>query len=172
MDLTTSQREVLNALVNGYGRLDGPVTAGEIADESGRSPGTIYDLMGLLKSVGLVESVAGPNGGYVPTGTAFEALGREEAGDDGGEPLGLAHEHDRVDVEVESIGLSAVHHPDKCAATVTFRESVTRFGVGDAVIVGPTPRSGLVVVGEVVASDEGRNELRLDVGRIEAPLRE
>lgn len=170
MDLTSSQRGILNALVNRYEPQGEPVTAVDVGEESDRNAGTIYDLMGLLKSIGLVESVAGPNGGYVPTDAAYEALGRRRG--DEGEPLGLAHGYDRVDVGVEAVRFSGVHNPHKCVATVTFRESVTRFGVGDAVVVGPTPRSGLAVVGRIAAVDESRNELRIEVSSLEAPLQE
>lgn len=170
MDITESQREILNELVNGYERREEPVPAPDLADATDRHVGTIRGLMQLLKSIDLVEGVAGPDGGYVPTETAFETLDRRR-GDDG-ETLGLAHEYERADVAVEEVRFTAVHHPDKCVATVTLRESVGRFGVGDPVVVGPTPMAGLAIAGAVEAVDEGRNELRLAVGRLEAPLRE
>ncbi|WP_435064216.1 TrmB family transcriptional regulator [Halobaculum sp. EA56] len=170
MDLTSSQREILNALVNGYETTESPMPATEIAEVCDRHVGTIRNLMQMMKSLGLVEGVPGSEGGYVPTDRAFDALDRERGED--GETLGLAHDYDRVDVAVESIDFTNVHHPEKCRARVTFRESVARFSVGDPVIVGPTPNSGLVLAGQVEAADEGRNELHLDVARLEAPLEE
>jgi len=170
MDLTSSQREILNTLVNGYEADESPTPATEIADLCDRHVGTIRNLMQMMKSLGLVEGVPGSEGGYVPTEAAFEALGRSP--DEGGETLGLAHDYDRVDVAVESIDFTTVHHPEKCRTRVTFRESVVRFAVGDPVVVGPTPNSGLVIAGQVEATDEGHNELHLDVARLEAPLRE
>jgi len=144
--------------------------ATEIAEVCDRHVGTIRNLMQMMKSLDLVEGVPGSAGGYVPTDRAFEALDRER--DEGGETLGLAHDYDRVDVAVESIDFTNVHHPETCRARVTFRESVARFSVGDPVIVGPTPNSGLVLAGQVEAADEGRNELHLDVARLEAPMEE
>ncbi|MFC7138110.1 TrmB family transcriptional regulator [Halobaculum litoreum] len=169
MDLTSSQREILNTLVNGYEDADSPMPATAIAETCDRHVGTIRNLMQMMKSLDLVEGVPGSEGGYVPTDAAYEALGRDR-GDDG-ETLGMAHEYDRVDVAVEAIDFTNVHHPEKCTAKVTFRESVARFSVGDAVVVGPTPNSGLVIAGEVEAIDEGRNQLHLDVASLEAPLR-
>ena len=170
MDLTSSQREILNTLVNGYEATESPMPATEIADVCDRHVGTIRNLMQMMKSLGLVEGVPGSEGGYVPTDAAFAALDRDPEASGDGETLGLAHGYDRVDVAVESIDFTNVYHPEKCRATVTFRESVTRFSVGDPVIVGPTPKSGLVITGQVEATDEGRNVLHLDVARMEAPL--
>ncbi|PSQ06857.1 TrmB family transcriptional regulator [Halobacteriales archaeon QS_6_71_20] len=170
MDLTSSQRDILNTLVNGYETSDSPMPATEIAEVCDRHVGTIRNLMQMMKSLGLVEGVPGSEGGYVPTEAAFDALGRSP--DEGGETLGLAHDYDRIDVAVEAIDFTTVHHPEKCRARVSFRESVARFDVADPVVVGPTPNSGLVMAGQVEATDEGRNELHLDVARLEAPLRE
>lgn len=170
MDLTSSQREILNTLVNGYEETESPMPATEIAEVCDRHVGTIRNLMQMMKSLGLVEGVPGSEGGYVPTDAAFEALDRDPDDEGDGETLGLAHDYDRVDVAVESIDFTNVHHPEKCRATVTFRESVARFSVGDPVIVGPTPNSGLVITGQVEATDEGRNVLHLNVKRMEAPL--
>ncbi|MFC7099013.1 TrmB family transcriptional regulator [Halobaculum marinum] len=169
MDLTSSQRDILNTLVNGYETDESPMPATEIAEVCDRHVGTIRNLMQMMKSLGLVEGVPGSEGGYVPTDAAYEALDRDRAG--GEEMLGLAHDFDRVDVAVESIGFTNVHHPEKCRARVTFRESVARFDVGDPVIVGPTP-NGLVIAGEVEATDEGHNVLHLAVYNLEAPLSE
>jgi len=44
--------------------------------------------------------------------------------------------------------------------------------VGAPVVVGPTPNAGLVIAGQVEATDEGHNELHLGVARLEAPMRE
>jgi predicted transcriptional regulator len=170
MDLTSSQREILNALVNGYEASESPMPATEIAEVCDRHVGTIRNLMQMMKSLGLVEGIPGSEGGYVPTDAAFAALGRDPDAAADGETLGLAHDYDRVDVAVESIDFTNVHHPDKCRATVTFQESVTRFSAGDPVIVGPTPNSGLVLTGQVEAVDEARNALHVTVARLEAPM--
>ncbi|UIP01392.1 TrmB family transcriptional regulator (plasmid) [Halobaculum sp. CBA1158] len=169
MDLTSSQREILNTLVNGYESTESPMPATEIAEVCDRHVGTIRNLMQMMKSLDLVEGVPGSDGGYVPTERAFEALDRDR--DDDGETLGLAHDYDRIDVAIEEIDFVNVHHPEKCRARVSFRGSVARFDVGDPVVVGPTPNSALVLAGQVEAIDESRNELNLDVARMEAPLR-
>lgn len=170
MDLTSSQRDVLNVLVNGYQKTESPMPATEIAETCDRHVGTIRNLMQMMKSLNLVEGVPGSQGGYVPTDRAFEALDRRP--DEDGETLGMAHDYDRIDVDVETIDFTNVHHPDRCRVRVRFRESVERFNVGDPVVVGPTPSAGLVIAGQVLAVDPGRNELHLDVARLEAPLAE
>lgn len=168
MDLTSSQQEALNAIVNGYEATESPVTAEAIAAEVDRHPGSIRDQMQVLKSVGVVESVMGPTGGYQPTEAAYEALGRRRL--DETETLTLAHGYERIDATVADIDLTNVHHPERCRARVRFQQSIGRFSAGDPVVVGPTPSAGLVLAGQVTAIDEAANELHVEVARMEAPV--
>lgn len=167
MDLTSSQQETLNALLNAHETSDGAVSADDIAATVDLHPGSVRDQMQVLKSAGLVESVMGPTGGYEPTSRAFEVLDRERLEDV--ETLPLAHGYERIDATVASIDFTNVHHPTACRARVRFQQSVSRFTAGDPVVVGPTPRTGLVLAGEVDALDTAANELQLDVTRLDAP---
>jgi predicted transcriptional regulator len=63
-----------------------------------------------------------------------------------------------------------VHHPTECRAWVGFETSIPELGVGDPVVVGPTPKTDLVVVGEVYATTETDDRLLIDVVRMEAPM--
>jgi len=174
MELTTSQRELLTTLANEYEDRDEDeggswVKSGALADAAGRNPGTVRNRMGPLRSLGLVEGRAGRDGGYRPTDRAFEVLGRRRF--DAAETLGVAHGYERLDVTVDEIAFTSVHHPERCRARLRLHDAVSRFDPGDPVVVGPTPEAGLVVAGSVAARREGTSELLLDVARLEAPFR-
>jgi predicted transcriptional regulator len=168
MDLTARQREILATLTDGHRRTDAPVTAEEIADELDRHPGTIHNHMQVLGTLGLVEGFTGPHGGYEPTDAAETALGGTEPS--GGEALTLAHEFDRLDVTVDEISFRSVRHPSTCRALVRFSGARSSMTVGDPVVVGPTPGTGLVVAGEVLVYDDEAAEALLDVTAVEAPV--
>lgn len=168
MELTTSQRELLTVLANEHEE-GSWVKSDALAAAADRDPGTVRNRMGPLRSLGLVEGRAGRNGGYRPTERAFEVLDRRRLDD--AETLGLAHDHERLDVTVDEVEFTSVHHPERCRARLTLHDSVSRFDPGDPVVVGPTPGGGLVVAGTVEARREGASELLIDVARLEAPLR-
>lgn len=170
IDLTNSQRTTLTALVNEYQSTDSTVSARVIAEETGRNSGTIRNQMQTLSAVGLVDSVAGPEGGYEPTDAAYRILERRQLDD--AETVTLARDYDRVDATVDEIDFTNVHHPDLCRAQIHFQQSVRELEEGDPLVVGPTPVSDLVVVGAVVATDGTTNTVVVDVGRIRAPMPE
>lgn len=168
MDLTARQREILGTLVDGHRRTNALVTAEEIADELDRHPGTVHNHMQVLGTLGLVEGVTGPQGGYEPTPAAKEALGGGEP--EGGESLTLAHAFDRLDVTVDEISFRNVNHPSVCRALVRFSGAHSSIAVGDPVVVGPTRGTALVVAGEVLVYDDEADEALLDVSVAEAPV--
>ncbi|WP_284010938.1 TrmB family transcriptional regulator [Haloarcula pelagica] len=168
IELTSSQQRTLTALVNRHQSADAPVKGRVIADEIDRNLGTVQNQMQSLAALGLVESVSGPSGGYEPTDLAYEAIGRDRTDD--AESVTLAREYERVDVTVEEINLTGVHHPEKCQARVHLQDSVAQFDVGQAVALGPTPVAGLVVAGTVKAVDTTNNQLVVDVAQLEAPV--
>ena len=168
IDLSSSQRAALVALVNEYQATESPVTAQTIAEELDRTAGTLRNQMAGLKALGLVESVSGPGGGYEPTETAYDELDRQRLDD--AEPVTLAHEYERVDAVVDEISFTNVHHPDQCRAHVHFQRSVRGLAAGDAIAVGPSPISQLVVLGVVEAVDRTANVVVVDVRRMEAPV--
>jgi len=170
IDLSTTQVQLLTTLVNEHEQADAPVTSGAVADVLDRSPGTIQNQLTNLQSVGLVESVQGPTGGYRPTATAYAVLDRETL--DNAETVTVSQEFERVDATVEEIELTNVHHPTECTAHVHFQASLPEISAGDPIVVGPTPSSALVVAGEVTAVTDTADEVILDVRRMDAPVTE
>lgn len=168
LELSASQRQTLTALVNGYQQSERPVKGDRIAELVDRTPGTVRNQMQHLKSLGLVEGVPGPKGGYEPTEAAFEVLGREDLEERA--TVTLSGEYERVDVTVSEIDFPNVNHPEECTARVRFQASARHVEVGDPVVVGPTPRADLVVGGRVQAVNDTADEVLLDVSVLEAPV--
>lgn len=170
MELTSRQQEVLTELLNGYQSTESPMTGEDLADAVDLHPGTVRNQMQGLKALNLVEGIPGPKGGYKPTVDAYEALDQHSLDDI--ESLVLAHGYDRIDIVVDEIDFVDVNHPEECRARITYRQSIDHLDVGDSIVVGPTPKTRLVLGGEVVSLDTSADELLLDVIRLEAPVDE
>jgi Predicted transcriptional regulator, contains C-terminal CBS domains len=171
IELTTSQRSILQELVNLYGESDSAVKGEEIADEVNRNPGTIRNQMQSLKALQLVEGVPGPKGGYRPTAAAYDALQMEQM--DQAADVPLSHNGDLVPkANVEQIDLTSVHHPEECRAKVRLRGSISAFSESDSVTVGPTPLSKLRIDGTVEGKDDTNNSLILTIDDMQAPVGE
>ena len=169
IELTTSQRSILQELVNLYRESESAVKGEEIAAEVNRNPGTIRNQMQSLKALQLVEGVPGPKGGYRPTATAYDALQMEQMDDAADVPL--AHNSEAVPkANVEQIDLTSVHHPEECRAKVRLRGSISGFSKGDSVTVGPTPLSKLRIGGTVEGKDDTNNSLILTIDDMRAPV--
>jgi len=139
IELTSSQKSILSALINLYGEEEDAVKGEAIAEEVDRNPGTIRNQMQSLKALQLVEGVPGPKGGYKPTSNAYEALDIQRMDEPARVPI--QHEGEEVDgVNVDGIDLSSVHHPELCRAEIHVQGSVRDFHEGDSVTVGPTRR--------------------------------
>jgi predicted transcriptional regulator len=168
IELTPSQKTILNALINLHRETEDAVKGEDIAEEVDRNPGTIRNQMQSLKALQLVEGVPGPKGGYKPTATAYEALEIQQMDEPAAVPL--QHEGDSVeDANVEEIDLSSVHHPELCRAEIHLQGSVREFHEGDTVTVGPTPLSKLLIEGVVDGKDDTSNILILRIEGMEAP---
>lgn len=170
VDLSGSQRRIVTVLVNEYQASGDPVKGSRIADVIDQRPTTVRNTMQGLKSLNLVEGVPGPAGGYRPTDAAFDILQREDL--DERASVTLSRDFERVDVTVDRIRFPNVFHPTECTAHVHFQGSVEQVSVGDPIVVGPTPRSHLVVAGEVEAINDTADEILVDVASMEAPLTE
>ncbi|ESP88731.1 HTH domain-containing protein [Candidatus Halobonum tyrrellensis] len=168
IELTDSQRKILNELVNLYRETEDAVKGERIADAVGRNPGTIRNQMQSLKALQLVEGVPGPKGGYKPTANAFEALDLQSLDEPAATPL--SHEGEKLDnVNVQEINLTSVHHPELCRAEIHLQGSVRDFHEGDTVVVGPTPLSKLEITGTVNGKDETSSVLILKLDGMKAP---
>lgn len=168
IQLTSSQKRVLTALVNLAENTDRPVSGSEIAETIDRNAGTVRNRMQSLRDLRLVEGVPGPAGGYLPTDGAYDTLGVTRMDGAASTPVTV----DGVPVEgvnVEEIDLSTVAHPELCRAKLVIRGPVDRFEVGDRVTVGPTPAAGLRLSGVVDATNLDGNTLLLRIDGMETP---
>lgn len=171
IELTSSQKTILTALINLYREHEDAVKGEDIAEEVNRNPGTIRNQMQSLKALQLVEGVPGPKGGYKPTANAYEALDVDQMDEPAAVPL--FHNGEAVETaNVEEIDLSSVHHPELCRAEIHLQGSVRDFHEGDNVRVGPTPLSKLVVEGAVDGKDDTSNILILRIEDMRAPTEE
>ncbi|WP_136589204.1 Rrf2 family transcriptional regulator [Salinigranum halophilum] len=171
IELTSSQKTILTALINLYRESESAVKGEDIAEEVNRNPGTIRNQMQSLKALQLVEGVPGPKGGYKPTANAYEALDVDQMDEPASVPL--FHNDEQVEgVNVDGIDLSSVHHPELCRAEIHVQGSVRDFHEGDNVQVGPTPLSKLVIRGTVDGKDDTNNILILRIDGMEAPVGE
>jgi predicted transcriptional regulator len=168
IELTPSQKSILQELINLYKESESAVKGEDIADEVDRNPGTIRNQMQSLKALQLVEGVPGPKGGYKPTATAYDALQIEQMEQAADVPL--YHEGELVPgANVEQIDLTSVHHPEECRAQIKLRGSISKFSEDDSVTVGPTPLSKLQIVGSLEGKDDTNNSLILTIDDMQAP---
>jgi predicted transcriptional regulator len=171
IELTSSQKTILTALINLYRESESAVKGEDIAEEVNRNPGTIRNQMQSLKALQLVEGVPGPKGGYKPTANAYEALDVDQMDEPATVPL--FHNDEQVEnTNVDGIDLSSVHHPELCRAEIHVQGSVRDFHEGDSVRVGPTPLSRLVIRGTVDGKDDTNNIIILRIEGMEAPVGE
>jgi predicted transcriptional regulator len=171
IELTPSQKNILQELVNLYRESESAVKGEDIAEKVDRNPGTIRNQMQSLKALQLVEGVPGPKGGYKPTATAYDALQIQDMEDAAEVPL--LHENDPVeDANVEEIDLTSVHHPEECRAEIKLQGSIANFHEGDSITVGPTPLSKLRIIGTLEGKDDTNNILILTIDGMQAPAEE
>ena len=166
LELSASQKRILTSLVNLADDEESVICGREIADGIDRNPGTVRNRMQSLRSLGLVEGVAGPDGGYKPTEKAYDVLDLRRLRDS--EPVPVERSGTPVEgVTVREIDLSSVNNPELCRAEVVLHGSVRPFAGGDRVTVGPTPTAGLRLSGVVDAADIDGNTLMIRVDSME-----
>lgn len=166
-ELTDSQMKILQNLVDLY--REKAIKGKHIARMIDRSPGTIRNQIQSLKALQLVEGVPGPKGGYKPLANAYNALDIQEMNES--ESVSLIHNNDPVEnLNVQEINLISVHHPKKCRAEIHVQGVAPDIHEGDSVTVGPTPKSYLVISGQVDNIIETGNILILSIENMEAPI--
>jgi len=171
IELTPSQKNILQELVNLYRESESAVKGEDIAEKVDRNPGTIRNQMQSLKALQLVEGVPGPKGGYKPTATAYDTLQIQEM--DQAAEVPLRHNDELVEhANVEEIDLTSVHHPEQCRAEIQLQGSIKGFHEGDDVTVGPTPLSKLQIIGRLQGKDDTSNKLILKIDDMRAPAGE
>jgi predicted transcriptional regulator len=161
--LTAVQREVLLALIDLYYKSQGDAVKGKsIAKVINKNPGTIRNQMQSLRSLGLVEGVPGPKGGYRPTVEGYKILNFEDV--EGGVNVPIVHKNVVVEESnVTKIELVSISSPDKCGATIHIMGSVKKFNAGDIIRIGPTPVNRLVMRCRIVGRDDINNLLLVNV---------
>ncbi len=158
MDLTPVQRDILTALINIHRREGRAVKGEEIAELIDRNPGTIRNQMQSLKALNLVEGVPGPKGGYRATGTAYEVLCIDHAGDVVEVPV--IKNGVRVDgATANEIIFNKVMRHDSCDGVVRITGNVRDFNIGDEIEIGPTPVNRLYIKGEITGRDDTMSRL-------------
>ncbi len=167
IELSSSQREVLKTLVDIFGREEKAVKGREIAERTGRSPGTVRNQMQSLKALGLVEGIPGPKGGYKPTTEAYESLDIEEMNESASVPL--LRNGKKIDANVVEVDLTSVHHPSLCRAEIRGEGEIRSFREGDEIEIGPTPISRLVIRGTVDGKDQTEGVLICKIDEMKAP---
>jgi predicted transcriptional regulator len=171
IELTPSQKTILQELINLYRESESAVKGEDIASKVDRNPGTIRNQMQSLKALQLVEGVPGPKGGYKPTATAYDTLKIQEM--DQAADVPFRHEGELVSgANVQEIDLTSVHHPELCRAEIKLQGSIAEFDEGDEITVGPTPLSKLLVEGKLEGKDDTNNSLILTIDNMEAPAGE
>ncbi len=163
MKLTPVQREVLLALIDLYCKSHGDAVKGEsIADIINKNPGTIRNQMQSLRSLGLVEGVPGPKGGYRPTVEGYRILNFEGIEHTVNVPI-VRKNAVVKGLTVTRIELPGISSPDKCSATVHIIGPIKKLNVGDIIRIGPTPVNKLIMRCKVVGRDDINNVLLVNV---------
>jgi predicted transcriptional regulator len=171
IELTPSQKTILQELVNLYKESESAVKGEDIAEEVDRNPGTIRNQMQSLKALQLVEGVPGPKGGYKPTANAYDALQMHDLDQPADVPLQLNGEV-VAKANVEEIDLTSVHHPENCRAEIKLQGSIGDIHEEDSMTVGPTPLSKLQIIGTVEGKDDTSNVVVLTIDDMRAPAGE
>ena len=169
MELTHVQRDLLTALININHVENRAVKGEEIAEQIDRNPGTIRNQMQSLKTLGLVESIAGPKGGYRATTAAYDALSIDKSGEEVIVPIirnGIAVEG----VSASEIVFDKIMQPPHCGGVIRIIGNIRVFNIGDEIEIGPTPVNKLLIRGKVVGRDDTMSRLILEVtGLISIP---
>jgi predicted transcriptional regulator len=162
MELTSIQKEILTALINLYRQHKHAIKGEMIAEVINRNPGTIRNQMQALKSLGLVEGVPGPKGGYKTTGATYEVLSIDEMEDEVVVPI-YRNQQYMNNLTAAEISFTTVRHPDTCNGIIRILGDIRIFDTGDLIQVGPTPVNKLVIRGKVVGRDDSSNSLLFSI---------
>ncbi len=163
MKLTSVQREVLLALIDLYNKSMGKAVKGEdIAGLITKNPGTIRNQMQSLRSLGLVEGVPGPKGGYRPTTEGYKTLSFDRHEKEVTVPI-FSSGYIMEGINVTSIELISIPDSKKCKATVHVIGNIKTLNVGDVIKIGPTPINRLIILGRILGRDDMDNVLLIEI---------
>ncbi|RAP46999.1 MAG: hypothetical protein BZ135_02860 [Methanosphaera sp. rholeuAM6] len=157
--LTSVQKEILQSLINLYRKSKcTSVKCESIADLMGRNSGTIRNQMQSLRSLGLVQGVPGPRGGYKPTLEAYHTLNIENDPCEIHVPI---HVNNKLvsDISVNKIEFTNILRPGACEATITVLGDIKQLDLDNQIKIGPTPVNNLTVIGTIIGRDDVDNAL-------------
>ncbi len=168
LELTQIQKDILYALVTIYkNKGGGSVKGEEIAELINRNPGTVRNQMQALRSLGLVEGVPGPKGGYRPTSKAYEMLSITSYEESVKVPV-VVNGEPQEDLSAEEIDFPTLSHPKVCQARIRIIGNIRKISPNDRIVVGPTPVNELMVFGKVVGRDDTESTVVIDIEKIVA----
>jgi len=159
--ISSTQREILETLIEIYQDSKGPIKAEEIADTLNRTSGTIRNQMSTLRVLGFVDAILGPKGGYIPGNKAYELLGIEltEAS-----KVNIYRGGRKVKgVNVHRILFKDVDHAEKSQLIVSVLGDTKRIAEKDTILIGPTHLNHILLRGTVVGRDDIKRELLIDL---------
>lgn len=157
--LTSVQKEILQSLINLYRQSKcTSVKCENIADLMGRNSGTIRNQMQSLRSLGLVQGVPGPRGGYKPTLEAYQTLNIVNDPCEIHVPIYINREV-VSDISVNKIEFTSILRPGDCEATISVLGDIKQLDLDDEIKIGPTPVNNLTVLGKIIGRDDVDNVL-------------
>jgi len=163
--ISTTQREILDTLIRIYEKKKDAVKGEDIADELGRSSGTIRNQMQTLRALGYVDGVPGPKGGYTPAMKAYEILGLEKI--EKPSQVGIYRGKNRIDdLSLQKIVFVSVAHPNDCRAVLTVFGDTRTIKEHERITAGPTPVNHVIVKGRVIGRDDTKSEIMLKCSSI------
>lgn len=147
MKLTNTQEEIIRVLVDLNKKTGRAVRCNEVAECIQRSPGTVRNLLQLLKSIKLVKSVPGPKGGYFPTGLAHETLSFSQETD----PIPVY-----LNNRLSSVTLQELKFKPPNSGIFRVSGDIRDFKTGDRINISSEK---LLVCGRVIGRDDMSNSL-------------
>ena len=164
--LTAVQREILQSLINLYRKSKcTSVKCESIADLMGRNSGTIRNQMQSFRSLGLVQGVPGPRGGYKPTLEAYHTLNIENDPCEIHVPI-YVNGAIVSDISVNKIEFTSILRPGDCEATISVLGDIKQLDLDDTIKIGPTPVNNLTVDGTIIGRDDVDNVLLIKTKNI------
>ncbi len=141
VELTMTQRQVLETLVTLYEEKKRMIKSKEVARILGKDEGTVRNIIVWLKNVGLVESRTGPLGGYIPTLKARELLRKTYSHPIAYGVVKLGDKHERVlnIISMEILNLFS-HESAKALVKVLGDTSFVEKGMKTRIESIPKPR--------------------------------
>ena len=164
--LTSVQKEIMQSLINLYRQSKcTSVKCESIAEIMGRNSGTIRNQMQSLRSLGLVQGVPGPRGGYKPTLEAYHTLNIENDPCEIHVPIFVKGES-IPDISVNKIEFTSILRPGDCEATISVLGNIKQLDLDDKIKIGPTPVNNLTVNGTIIGRDDVDNALLIKTNNI------